>query len=275
MVTFELSHRVATGKQQAKQLAKGLKTLHRTLKDTNTDATVLQDLNLHVAKAQEPSSEAFLFIEKEAENARKITTFITTHTISEVVARLAKQAHLSSKSSLAVLVLRYYFSGFNGEINRKNLETRLKAAEEEEEVGSLGDFPWTSSFEDVMEKYRGRVETLAVEMIVEEVKGMVEREYEMKDEFKDVYLPYLYQRPVLSSGRKLTKEYALLTITLATDAEEKREQGFKIAGPLNPWFSFLSEPDLICTRARKKVMGLCRMFRGRFMDEETTVNKKC
>jgi len=91
-----------------------------------------------------------------------------------VVARLAKQAHLSSsKSSLAILVLRYYFSGSNGETNRKNLENRLKAAEE---VGSLGDFPWTSSFEDVMENYRGRVETLAVEMVVEEVKGMVERE---------------------------------------------------------------------------------------------------
>jgi len=27
-----------------------------------------------------------------------------------------------------------------------------------------------------MENYRGRVETLAVEMVVEEVKGMVERE---------------------------------------------------------------------------------------------------
>jgi len=67
MVTFELSHRVATGKQQAKQLAKNLKTLHQTLQDTNTDASVLQDLNLCVAKAQEISSESFLFIEKETE----------------------------------------------------------------------------------------------------------------------------------------------------------------------------------------------------------------
>lgn len=91
-----------------------------------------------------------------------------------MVTRLAKQAYSSSsKSSLAVLVLRYYFSGSNGETNRKSLETRLKAAEE---VGSLGDFPWTSSFEDVMEKYRERAEKLAVEMVVEEVKGMVERD---------------------------------------------------------------------------------------------------
>lgn len=37
-----------------------------------------------------------------------------------------------------------------------------------------------------------------------------------------MYLPYLYQRPVLSSGRKLTKEYVLWTITLATDAEEEK-----------------------------------------------------
>jgi len=78
-----------------------------------------------------------------------------------------------------------------------------------------------------------------------------------------MYLPYLYQRPVLSSGRKLTKEYALWTITLATDAEEKREQGFKIAGPLNTQFSFCSGPDLICTRARKEMMGLCRVLEAR------------
>jgi len=71
------------------------------------------------------------------------------------------------------LVLRYYFSGSNGITNRQNLENRLKAAEA---IGSLGDFPWTSSFEDVMEKYRERFETLTVEMVVEEVKGMVERD---------------------------------------------------------------------------------------------------
>ena len=67
MATFELSHQVATGKQQAKQLAKDLKALHQTLKDTNTDATTLQGLYLCVAKAQELSTESFLFIEKEAE----------------------------------------------------------------------------------------------------------------------------------------------------------------------------------------------------------------
>lgn len=107
-------------------------------------------------------------------SARKITTFITHHTISEVVSHLATQSHLhSSKNSLAVLVLRYYFDGSSGSTNRKNLATRLKAAQE---VGSLGDFPWTSSFEDVMESYRSRVEKLAVEMIVEEVKGMVEKD---------------------------------------------------------------------------------------------------
>lgn len=67
MATFELSHQVAAGKQQAKQLATNLKALHQTLKDTNTDATILQDLNLCVSKAQELSTESFLFIEKEAE----------------------------------------------------------------------------------------------------------------------------------------------------------------------------------------------------------------
>jgi hypothetical protein len=67
MATFELSHQVATGKQQAKQLAKDLKALHQILKDTNTDTAILQDLNTYVTKAQELSTESFLFIEKEAE----------------------------------------------------------------------------------------------------------------------------------------------------------------------------------------------------------------
>lgn len=67
MATFELSHQVTTGKQQAQHLAKDLKALHQTLKDTNTDATILQDLNVCVGKAQELSTESFLFIEKEAE----------------------------------------------------------------------------------------------------------------------------------------------------------------------------------------------------------------
>jgi hypothetical protein len=193
MATFELSHQVATAKQQAKQLTKTLKTLHQTLKDTNTDTTILQDLNICEAKAQELSTESFLFIEKEAEkyispslcipfllqqltetqlSARKITTFITITTISEVVSHLAKQTHLSpSKNSLAVLVLRYYFDGASGATNRKKLEDRLKTAET---IGSLGDSPWTSGFEDVIEGYRGRLEKLAVEIVVEEVKGMVE-----------------------------------------------------------------------------------------------------
>jgi hypothetical protein len=76
MATFELSHLVATGKQQAKRLTKDLKTLHQTLEDTDTDATILQDLNLCVAKAQELSTESFLFIEKEAEKYESPTPCI-------------------------------------------------------------------------------------------------------------------------------------------------------------------------------------------------------
>lgn len=64
---FALSHQVATGKEQAKQLFTNLKTLQQRLEDTGTDATILQDLNICVAKAQEISTVAFLFIEKEAE----------------------------------------------------------------------------------------------------------------------------------------------------------------------------------------------------------------
>lgn len=107
-------------------------------------------------------------------SARKTTNYITAHTISEVVSGLVKQSHISSsKDNLAVLILRYYLGGSNGNSNRKKLEDRLRAAEG---IGSLGDYPWTSSFEDVLEKYRARLEKFAAEMVVEEVKGMVERE---------------------------------------------------------------------------------------------------
>jgi hypothetical protein len=67
MAPFELSHQVAIGKQSAKLLSTNLKALHQTLKDTNIDTTILQDLNLCVAEAQKLSTETFLLIEKEAE----------------------------------------------------------------------------------------------------------------------------------------------------------------------------------------------------------------
>lgn len=91
-----------------------------------------------------------------------------------MVSGLAKQSHISSsKDNLAVLILRCYLGGSNGTANRKNLENRLKAAEG---IGSLGDFPWTSSFEDVLDGYKSKLEKIAVEIVVKEVKGMVERE---------------------------------------------------------------------------------------------------
>lgn len=40
-----------------------------------------------------------------------------------------------------------------------------------------------------------------------------------------MYLPYLYQRPVLSSGRKLTKESSL-DIDLATASDGEKGCGF-------------------------------------------------
>jgi hypothetical protein len=51
----------------------------------------------------------------------------------------------------------------------------------------------------------------------------------------EMYLPYLYQRPWLSSGRKLTKEYAFYTITLATrEARREKKTRVQTAALLNP-----------------------------------------
>jgi hypothetical protein len=80
MAAFELSNQVSTGKRQAEQLSTNLKTLHQTLKDTDIDATILQDLNLCVAKAQKLSTETFLFFEKEAEKyvSPSASSFLST-----------------------------------------------------------------------------------------------------------------------------------------------------------------------------------------------------
>ena len=46
---------------------------------------------------------------------------------------------------------------------------------------------------------------------------------------EDMYLPYLYQRPVLSSGRKLTKEYAgIATRQLLLRHEDRREKETRV-----------------------------------------------
>ncbi|KAG9559938.1 hypothetical protein KCU77_g2524, partial [Aureobasidium melanogenum] len=172
MSSFELSNHVEGGKENARDLVESLKALQQTLKDTDIDINILQTLNVCVFKAQELSTESFLFIEKEANNARKMADFITDRAISQVVGRLADQARrYIPQNKLAVLVLRYYFEGTGGDTNRKNLEVRLREAGD---VGSLGDYPWTCEFEDVLEKYRVKVEKLALEYVVEEAKEMFE-----------------------------------------------------------------------------------------------------
>ncbi|KAG9643732.1 hypothetical protein KCU64_g11633, partial [Aureobasidium melanogenum] len=176
MSSFELSNHVEGGKENARDVVGSLKALQQTLKDTEIDINILQDLNVCVFKTQELLTESFLFIEKEAINARKMADFLTDCAISEVVGRLADQARrYTPQNKLAVLVLRYYFGGTGGDTNRKNLEARLREAEE---IGSLGDYPWTCNFEDVLEKYRVKVEKLALEYVVEEAKEMFEKDEE-------------------------------------------------------------------------------------------------
>lgn len=66
MSSFELSNHVEAGKEDARDLVGHLKALQQTLKNTDTDINILQDLNVCVFKAQELSTESFLFIDKEA-----------------------------------------------------------------------------------------------------------------------------------------------------------------------------------------------------------------
>ncbi|KAK6003801.1 hypothetical protein QM012_009572 [Aureobasidium pullulans] len=199
MSSFELSNHVEAGKEDARDLVGHLKALQQTLKDTDADTSILQALNICVFKAQELSTESFLFIEKEAnkyvshqtsppeiqsnrtpdndslDSAKKMTSFLTNRVISKTIDHLASQAHTHfPQNNLAVLVLRYYFEGCDGATNRRSLEARLRDAGEL--VGSLGDYPWTSEFEDVLERYRNKVDKLALEVVVEEVKVMVERQ---------------------------------------------------------------------------------------------------
>jgi hypothetical protein len=57
--------------------------------------------------------------------------------------------------------------------NTKYLENKLKAADT---INNLGDFPWTSNFEEVLEAYKAKVEKLAVEIVVAECKVIIEGE---------------------------------------------------------------------------------------------------
>ncbi|CAD0085158.1 unnamed protein product [Aureobasidium vineae] len=174
MLSFELSNHVEAGQEEARSLVANLKAVQQTLRDAGTDINILRDLNVCVSKAQELFAESFLFIEKEAKNARKMADFLTNRAISEIVDGLVKQAHMYSRhNNLAVLVLRYYFDGPSGDANRKKLEDKLKVAVD---AGSLGDYPWTCEFEDVLVKYRVKVEKLAVEYVVKDAKEMFERE---------------------------------------------------------------------------------------------------
>jgi hypothetical protein len=76
------------------------------------------------------------------------------------------------QSPLLTLLLNAYFTSSPSPVtNRKNLEKRLREAYQ---INNLGDFPWTSNFEDVLEEFRDKVRRLAVEILVEEWKGMVE-----------------------------------------------------------------------------------------------------
>jgi hypothetical protein len=126
-------------------------------------------------------------------SARKTTTFLTTHTISEVLTSLSQAAPPQTASShppssttrssrppsppqspLLTLLLNSYFSSpSSSSHNLKPLEKRLKEANQ---INNLGDFPWTSNFEDVLEEFRDKVRKLVVEMLVEEWKRVVEGE---------------------------------------------------------------------------------------------------
>lgn len=97
---------------------------------------------------------------------------ITNKIIQDAVDRLADKVRSQyPQLELAATMLRLFFEGPEGDIKRKELETRLKA-----EMG-LDNFGYNDDkleFEEIVEEYEKEAEQLALSFAMEDAKKMVD-----------------------------------------------------------------------------------------------------
>lgn len=97
---------------------------------------------------------------------------ITNKIIQDAVDRLAdKVCSQSPQLELAATMLRLFFEGPEGDIKRKELETRLKA---EMGLGRFGSNDYELEFEQKLEEYEKEAEQLALSFAMEDAKKMLE-----------------------------------------------------------------------------------------------------
>ncbi|THX38609.1 hypothetical protein D6C89_02514 [Aureobasidium pullulans] len=172
MPSFELSQYVEAGKKQAERLVKRLEVLQKAVETAKTDTALVQDVRVCLLEAQTLTGESFLFIEKETKNTRKTVDYLTEQTIKDVVNDVAVQVRLHAPQvQLAAFILHLFFEGQKAAINRKMLEARLLEAVK---TGNLGDYAWSSEFEDVLENFKKKVEKLTIRFMVEDARKLLE-----------------------------------------------------------------------------------------------------
>ncbi|THZ93606.1 hypothetical protein D6C88_02662 [Aureobasidium pullulans] len=85
---------------------------------------------------------------------------------------IASQVRLHAPQvQLAAFIVHLFFEGQKAATNRKMLEARLLEAVK---TGNLGDYAWSSEFEEVLEKFKKKVEKLTIRFMVEDARKLLE-----------------------------------------------------------------------------------------------------
>ncbi|KAL2028564.1 hypothetical protein VTO58DRAFT_109594 [Aureobasidium pullulans] len=135
MPSFELSQYVEAGKKQAERLVKRLEVLQKAVETAKTDTALIQDVRVCLLEAQTLAVD-----------------YLTEQTIKDVVDYITSQVRLHAPQvQLAAFILHLFFEGQKAAINRKMLK-----------------------FEEVLEKFKKKVEKLTIKFMVEDARKLLE-----------------------------------------------------------------------------------------------------
>ncbi|KAG2161912.1 hypothetical protein JADG_001651 [Aureobasidium aubasidani] len=141
MPSFELSQYVEAGKKQAERLVKRLEVLQKAVETAKTDTALIQDVRVCLLEAQTLAGDT-----------RKTVDYLTEQTIKDVVDYITSQVRLHAPQvQLAAFILHLFFEGQKAAINRKMLK-----------------------FEEVLEKFKKKVEKLTIKFMVEDARKLLE-----------------------------------------------------------------------------------------------------
>ncbi|THZ27910.1 hypothetical protein D6C91_02111 [Aureobasidium pullulans] len=167
-----LLHIVELLNWRADQLEGSLSELKRDLNASGADSEVVSTISKSRKHVEVLRMDIEKELEPEAEMSLKMAHHITNKIIQDAVDRLADKVRSQyPQLELAATMLRLFFEGPEGDIKRKELETRLKA-----EMG-LDNFGYNDDkleFEEIVEEYEKEAEQLALSFAMEDAKKMVD-----------------------------------------------------------------------------------------------------